>query len=118
MLALLDTREIQLLATLSDAEPKRIHPLDFSTLLRLRDRDYVDVSVTDAHVVALRTKTGTQALRMVSRTGRDHPRPCMSPVTVTTTKMPAALGSECVSGAEKSQRGAVCSQARTHLPEY
>jgi hypothetical protein len=90
-----------------------MHPLDFSTLLRLRDRDYVEVSVTDAHVVALLTKAGTQALRMVSRTGRDHPNPCTPPVTVTTTKMPAALGSERGSGAEKSQRGAVCSQACT-----
>jgi hypothetical protein len=79
-----------------------MHPLDFSTLLRLRDRDYVDVSVTDAHVVALLTKTGTRALRMVSRTGRDHPSPCMSPVTVTTTKMPAAPGSERGAGAKKA----------------
>jgi hypothetical protein len=70
VLPLLETREIQLLESLSDAVPKRIHPLDFSALLRLRDRDFVYVSVTDADVVALLTDTGTQALLMGSRTKR------------------------------------------------
>jgi hypothetical protein len=67
---LLKTQEIQLLETLSDVVPKRIHPLDFSALLRLRDRDYVQVSVTDADVVALLTNTGIQALLTLSRTKR------------------------------------------------
>jgi hypothetical protein len=67
---LLETQEIQLLETLSDVVPKRIHPLDFSALLRLRDRDYVQVSVTDTDVAALLTNTGAQALLMLSRTKR------------------------------------------------
>jgi hypothetical protein len=59
---MLESKALKLLSTLPDGTATRVHPLDFSALLQLRDRGYVAVSVTNGCVVAERTLTGKQGI--------------------------------------------------------
>lgn len=54
----LDSRALQLLKSLPDAKSCKVNPLDFTTLLALRDKGLVMTSVDNACVVATRTPKG------------------------------------------------------------
>lgn len=51
----LESAALKLLATIAIGASCRINPLDFTALLYLRDRGYVDVSIVDGCVIAQRT---------------------------------------------------------------
>lgn len=57
---MLESRAVKLLSTFDDEVAYKVAPLDFTALLYLRDQGYVDVSVVDGSVVAMRTPRGNQ----------------------------------------------------------
>jgi hypothetical protein len=68
---MLESRAIALLSTFVDELASRIHPLDFTALLYLRDQGYVDVCVEGGQVMAVRTERGMRFI--LERLGRRQP---------------------------------------------
>jgi hypothetical protein len=58
---MLEPQALKLLATLPPDGTTKIDPLDFTSLLQLRDRGYVTVSVVSGRTVAERTRVGRNA---------------------------------------------------------
>jgi hypothetical protein len=56
----LDSHALLLLKSLPDAKTCNVNPLDFTTLLVLRDKGLVLTSLDNARVVATRTPKGNQ----------------------------------------------------------
>lgn len=50
-----ESQTLKLLASLPQDGAAKVHPLDFSALLHLRDKGHVNVSVVNGEVVAERT---------------------------------------------------------------
>lgn len=57
---MLGSQEIPLLRTFTDGRPNQVEPLDFTALLSLRDRGYVDVYAVEERIFAQRTPKGRQ----------------------------------------------------------
>ena len=63
---MLESQASKLLASLPHDGATKVHPLDFSALLHLRDKGHVNVSVVNGEVVAERTSGGRDARRLRS----------------------------------------------------
>lgn len=59
---MLESRALRLLSTFKDDTSRAIDPLDFSTLLVLRERGYVEIELVAGKVIAKRTLKGKSAL--------------------------------------------------------
>lgn len=65
--SMLDPKALTLLSTLLNGTACKIHPMDFTTLLVLRDRGYATVTLVDGSIFAERTRAGKIVLERLKR---------------------------------------------------
>lgn len=61
-----ESQALKLLASLPTDGATKVHPLDFSALLHLRDKGHVNVSVVNGEIVAERTSGEAKVQRFRS----------------------------------------------------
>lgn len=58
---MLDPKVLTLLSTLINGTASKVHPMDFTALLTLRDRGFATVTLVDGSIFAGRTPAGRVA---------------------------------------------------------